>query len=136
MCICQMRKKSLLERNPAVMLKYLCNFIKDETRLKFKKEIFIVDSEIVRTMLQKESYGFNTYAVIRIGEIQTFTNPDDWKWLESRWNISDWTTRGKHLDELDEKSQWQNGPEFLQFPESQRPKAVTATQKNYWSKTN
>lgn len=101
--VARMRKKSLLQHNPAVMLKYLCNFIKDETRLKFKMEIFIVDSEIVRTMLQKESYGFNTYAVIRIGEIQTSTKPDNWKWLESRWNISDWTTRGKHLDELDEK---------------------------------
>lgn len=93
----------------------------DETRLKFKKQIFIFDSEIVKAILQNESYGFNTYAAIYIGEIQTSTNPDDWKWVESRWNIADWTKRGKHPNELDEKSQWPNGPEFLKFPESQWP---------------
>ena len=72
-------------------------------------------------MLQKEFYGFNTYAAIRIGEIQTSTNPNDWKWVESKWNIADWTTRGKYPNELDEKSQWQNGPPFLQLPESKWP---------------
>ena len=104
--VAPMKKISVvrLELNTAVMSKHLCNFIKDETRLKFK-EIFIVDSEIVRAMLQKESYGFNTYAAISIGEIQTSTNPDNWKWAESRWNIADWTTRGKHPNELNEKSQ-------------------------------
>ena len=66
-------------------------FQQNETKLKFM-EIFAVDSEIVRAMLQKESYGFNTYAAIPIREIQTSTNPDDWKWVESRWNIADWTT--------------------------------------------
>ena len=50
-------------------------------------------------MLQKESYGFITYAAIRIGEIQTSTNPEDWKWVESSYNIADWTTRGKHPTE-------------------------------------
>ena len=59
-----------LELNAAVMSKRLCKFIKEETRLNYEIEIFIDDSEIVRAMLQKESYGFNTYAAIRIGKFK------------------------------------------------------------------
>ena len=44
----------------AVLAKRLNMFIKEEMRLKFEKEYFIVDSQIVRAMIQKESYGFNT----------------------------------------------------------------------------
>lgn len=51
------------------MSKRLLNFIKEETRLIFSKKYFIVDSKIVRAMIQKESYGFNTFVTIYIGEI-------------------------------------------------------------------
>lgn len=50
------------------MSKRLLNFIKEETRLIFCKKYFIVDSKIVRVMIQKE-YGFNTFVAINIGEI-------------------------------------------------------------------
>ena len=46
-------------------------------------------------MIQKESYGYNTFATTRIGEIQEGTNPQDWYWVESDKNIADWITRGK-----------------------------------------
>ena len=54
-----------------------------------------MDSEIVRAMVQKESYGFNTFAAIRVGEIQEGTSPSDWYWVEGKLNIADCTTRGK-----------------------------------------
>ena len=60
--------------------------------------------EIVRAMIQKESYGFNTYAAVRVGEIQEGTSPNDWYWIEGRLNISDWITRGKSPRDLHEKS--------------------------------
>lgn len=43
--------------NTAVMSERLCSSSKDKTRFKSEREIFIVDLEIVRAMLQKESYG-------------------------------------------------------------------------------
>ena len=62
----------------AVMVKRLKVFIQDEMRYKFDKEYFILDSQIVRAMVQKESYGFNTFVAVRIGEIQEKTDPRNW----------------------------------------------------------
>ena len=61
----------------------------------FDKEYFILDSQIVRAMVRKESYGFNTFVAVRIGEIQENTNPRNWYWIEGKNNIADWLTRGK-----------------------------------------
>ena len=109
------------ELNGALLSKRLSAFIKKESRLIFEKEYFFVDSEIVRAMIQKDSYGFNTYAAVRIGEIQEGTSPSDWHWIEGKLNIADWITRGKNPSELDKNSLWQTGPDFLYLHESEWP---------------
>ena len=49
-------------------------------------------------MIQRDSYGFKTYAGVRIGEIQTATSKDSWAWTDSANNIADWITRPKKTD--------------------------------------
>ena len=105
----------------AVLNKRLKTFIEKESRYKFTKFYHIVDSQIVYGMVQKESYGFNTFAATRIGEIQQGTNKDDWYWVESKNNIADWITRGRKPAEIGLNSIWQTGPEFLRFPEHEWP---------------
>ena len=56
-----------LELSGALLSARLLDFIKKHTRLAFKKAYMIVDSEIVRAMLQKESYGFNTFIRVCVG---------------------------------------------------------------------
>jgi len=51
-------------------------------------------------MIQRNSYGFNIFAVTCIGEIQEGTDSKDWYWVESEHNIADWLTRGKNPREL------------------------------------
>ena len=41
-------------------------------------------------MISKESYGFNTYAANRIGEIQQDTEVSEWYWTAGNLNIADW----------------------------------------------
>ena len=41
--------------------------------------------------------------------------------MESKYNIADWLTRGKKLNEINLNSIWQNGPRFLELPESEWP---------------
>ena len=65
-----------LELCAAVLNTRLTTFIVKECRYKFEKH-HIVDSQIVRAMIQKETYGFNTFAATRIGEIQKGTNPSE-----------------------------------------------------------
>ena len=50
-------------------------------------------------MIQKESYGFNTFVAVRVGEIQDHTNLQNWYWIDGKLNIADWITRGRNPDE-------------------------------------
>lgn len=72
-------------------------------------------------MVHKESYGFNTFAATRVGEIQSSTNTEDWYWIASRQNIADWLTRGKRPEEIDGISPWQKGLDFLRLAEAEWP---------------
>ena len=96
-------------------------FIQTEVRYTFTAVYHIVDSEIVKAMISKESYGFNTFAVNRIGEIQQKTDPQEWFWTAGDLNIADWVTRGKSPEELGPCSIWQSGPEFLKQPVEEWP---------------
>lgn len=87
-----------LELSSAVISKRLKIFI--QARYTFAAVYHIVDSEIVKAMINKESYGFNTYAVNRIGEIQQKTDPQEWFWIAGDLNIADWITQGKSPKEL------------------------------------
>ena len=90
-------------------------------RFQFKSVHFIVDSKIVQAMMHKDSYGFKTYASVRVGEIQSSTVKESWAWTESENNIADWTTRVKSPAELDKGSEWQGGPKWLSLPENEWP---------------
>ena len=46
-------------------------------RLDFDWVFHVADSEIVRSMIQKQSYGFKMFVATTIGEIQ----PQDWWWF-------------------------------------------------------
>ena len=72
-------------------------------------------------MIQKESYGSNTFAAVRVGEIQEGTNTKDWYWTASEFNIADLLTRGSKPNDIDISSKWQKGPHFLQLHESEWP---------------
>ena len=82
-----------IELYGAVLNKRLKSFVDKECRYSFQKCYHIVDSQIVHCMTQKNSYGFNTFAATRIGEIQEGTNVEDWYWCDSEHNIADWLTR-------------------------------------------
>ena len=110
-----------LELCGAVLSKRLRVFIESEMNYKFTHVAHIVDSEIVESMIRKQSHGFNTHAANRIGEIQGSTNPDEWFWLPGELNIADYSTRGMHPNNLDENSLWQRGPKFLELPMEKWP---------------
>ena len=110
-----------LELCGAVLSKRLRVFIESEMDYKFTHVIHIVDSEIVKAMIGKQSYGFRTFAANRIGEIQGSTRPEEWYWVSGDLNIADYATRGKHPDDLKEGSLWQTGPTFLELPMDKWP---------------
>ena len=94
-----------LELCAAVTAKRLYTFILEESRLKFSKTVFVVDSKIVQCMIHKDAYGFKTFVSVRIGEIQGSTDTNSWSWTESENNIADWITRWKSPMDLKENSE-------------------------------
>ena len=105
-----------LELSGTVISKRLRCFIHKELRYQFEKVYHIIDSEIVKAMISKESYEFNTFVANHIGEIQSKTEVSEWYWVNGTLNIADWITRGKSPVDLQSKSVWQEGPAFLKFP--------------------
>lgn len=105
-----------LELCAAILACRLREFIEKEMEWNFSSVIHILDSSIVRTQIQKESYGFGTFVATKIAEIQTKTDPNEWWWAPSNCNPADMTTRACHPNELGLNSVWQRGPQHLLQP--------------------
>ena len=78
----------------------------------------IVDSETVLSMINETSTRFKVYESVRIGEIQAATSGDMfcWAWMSGHHNPADWLTRGRTPEELNQESEWWNGPPILYKP--------------------
>ena len=110
-----------LELCGAILAKRLSESIEVETRFTIEKKYFLVDSQVVKGMIDKESFMFNTFVAVMLGEIQSSTDASDWYWVEGNNNVADLITRGKKPSELDIGSEWQCGPAFLVEPEGTWP---------------
>ena len=97
-----------LELCGAVVSKRLRDFVCKEVALKFERVIHLVDSE---AMINLKSYGFNTFAENRIGEIHQGCYSNEWFWVCSELNISDLITRGCEVSQILEDSEWATIPD-------------------------
>ena len=105
-----------LELLGAVLSARLETSILKEMKCTFDSVIHVVDSAIVRSQIQKQSYGFGTFTSTRIAEIQNRTNSEDWWWISGSNNPADLLTRPARIIDLKESSVWQCGPQFLTLP--------------------
>ena len=104
-----------MELNAAVLSKRGRKAIEREMRFQFERVLQIVDSETVLNMINKTSTRFKVYEGVRLGEIQAATDGDMscWAWISGKNNTVDWLTSGRSPLELNEESQWWNGPLIL-----------------------
>ena len=105
----------------AVVATRLKKYFEKHCRIQVDRWIHLVDSQTILGAIQKDSYGYQTFFANRIGEIQKAGPVEAWKWVEGGLNIADILTRGATPEELDENSEWQIGPKFLKWPESEWP---------------
>jgi len=69
--------------------------------------------------IQSPSRSFKPFVSSTVGEIQSNTDPNQWKHITSEDNVVDDLSRGIQVDEL--QGRWKNGPEFLYLPRVQWP---------------
>ena len=109
------------ELSSATYIARLKVFILRETNLKIGLYRHFIDSQIVQYMIRKDSYSYNTFAGIRVAEIQKKTDVEDWFHIPSEENIADVLTRGTAPDKIGSGSVWQQGPAWLKYSENQWP---------------
>lgn len=108
-----------LELQGAVLASRLGKTILKESRLKFDKSVFFLDSKIVLAWICSETRRFKPFVSVRIGEIQDNSDPAQWRHVPGEQNVADDVSRGIPVESL--AGRWQHGPDFLRLPESEWP---------------
>ena len=108
-----------LELQGAVLASRLGKTILKESRLKFEKSVFFLDSKIVLAWICSETRRFKPFVSVRVGEIQDNSDPAQWRHVPGEQNVADEVSRGIPVESL--TGRWQYGPDFLRLPESKWP---------------
>ena len=85
--------------------------IADESRFHFEKVTLFLDSKIVLAWISSEAKRFKPFVSVRVGEIQTKTEPTHWKLVPGEMNVADNVSRGIPVRHLVER--WQHGQSFV-----------------------
>ena len=87
-----------------------------------KSIIYWTDSMNVLWWIRKPSRGFKPFVANRIGEIQSSTNPQQWRHVSTKENPADLPTRGTSAANLKDNALWWSGPEFVKSDKKDWPK--------------
>ena len=105
-------------------------WIYENSGVKFADHVPFLDSKIVQAMICKDSYGFNTFAGLRVGEIQQKTDMLAWRHVPSKENIADVLTHGAPPSLLGPGSVWYSGPKWLTKDKSEWPASRSGEDKS------
>lgn len=102
---------------------------------------FWSDSMDVLYWIRGRSRQFKPFVANRVGEIQSFTDPSQWRYVPTKENPADTITRGANIDSLVSDSKWWNGPEYLHKEDACWPEnkladycdAQSEVKKKYWT---
>ena len=83
--------------------------------------LFWSDSVDVLYWVRSRSRKFKPFVANRVGEIQSLSNPEQWRHVPTKQNPADLLTRGLSVSALIEEERWWKGPAFLVQEETQWP---------------
>ena len=114
----------------------LRQWLEKETGKQFGVHVPILDSQIVQAMIKKDSYIYNTFAGLRVKEIQDKTDIEAWLHVPSAENIADLLTKGTSPENINTDSIWQNGPSWLLLDQTEWPITKSLVKKEDIDKMN
>ena len=92
--------------------------------LKASQSVFWSDSLNVLWWVRGRSREFKPFVANRVGEIQTYSSPEQWKYVPTNLNPADILSRGMKAVDLVDCDRWWRGPEFLLQSESLWPTKI------------
>lgn len=110
-----------LELAAAVVSSRLDRMIRKELDLDISDSVFWTDSTCVLGYINNEDRRFQTYVANRVSTILEASKPSQWKYVDTKSNPADDTSRGLTSESLVYNSRWKYGPQFLVQPESAWP---------------
>ena len=108
-----------LELRAAVLATRLYQTIAEESRMQFEKVVFFSDSNIVLSWIRSQAREFKPFVSARVAEIQSNSDPSQWRHVPGELNVADDVSRGIPAQRL--IGRWKQGPEFLRLPEEEWP---------------
>ncbi|XP_070532963.1 uncharacterized protein [Ptychodera flava] len=102
-----------LELMGAIVGLRLTETISEVLGIMLNQVVFWSDSMNVLWWIRNRSRKFKPFVANRVGEIQTSTNPEQWRYVPTKENPADLVTRGVTAVDLADEDLWWNGPEFL-----------------------
>lgn len=82
-----------LELQAAVLATRLYQSIAEESRLQFEKVVFFSDSNIVLSWIRSEAREFKPFVSARVAEIQSNSDPSQWRHVPGELNVADEVSR-------------------------------------------
>ena len=106
--------------------------IAEVLEIKISDAIFWSDSMNTLWWIRGRSREFKPFVANRVGEIQSCTNPEQWRYISTDHNPADMLSRGMKATELVDCCTWWRGPQFLTQSEETWP--VNRLGVNYFEK--
>lgn len=110
-----------LELNAALLGAWLADFVKRALTRVINSRYFWTDSSTVRNWVRATASFYQVFVSHRVGEIQSLTEPQEWRFVPGKINPADAVTRSQLESEAIPIS-WLDGPEFLYQAERCWPK--------------
>ena len=110
----------------AVVSTKVARSIKEELDIPILLELFWTDSQVVLAYISNEVKRFHLFVANRVKKIRECSDVTQWKYVPTKENPADDTTRGLKLSNSIKDKRWINGPEFLYKHESDWPKQPTS----------
>ena len=102
-----------LELSAAVVSVKVSLFLKRELDTKIDNEFFWTDAQVVLSYISNESKRFHIFVANRSQFVREKTQLDQWRYVPSKQNPADHTSKGLSLSSTDKIQHWFKGPDFL-----------------------
>lgn len=115
-----------LELCAALLLSNLYSTVKSAIDIQINQIFFWTDSMITLHWIRKSPHLLKTFVANRVSDIQSITNPSDWRHVRTYDNPADLLSRGILPADLKKLHIWKEGPKWLaggevQWPEQSAP---------------
>ena len=113
-----------MELSAAVVATRLDTMLRRELGIDIKidRSYFWTDSTCVLRYTENDVKRFQTFVANRVASIRNVSVPSQWRYVDTKTNPADDTSRGLSADNLIASKRWHNAPEFLWKPEEDWPK--------------